>query len=156
VLPGQCAGGEAHGRIAHLLLTTTTGYYGLTATVVCKDRYLRLLVPGPAAEMVAALAESLGGSIGTLAGPVLRASGPLEHALSYRTARDILCAACRHAGLPRVELRAACAHRLSTQGLSSHEVATVLRVAGVRTVDRLLQRHAALNAQLCVREMLVR
>jgi integrase len=138
---------------------TATGYYGLTAAIVRKDRYLRLPLPGPAAEMLAALAESLGGSIGTLTGPVLRASGPLEHALSYRTARDILRAACRRAGLPpveTVELRAACAHWLCTQGLSIHEVAAVLGIARVRTVDRLLQRHAALDAQRCVREMLVR
>jgi hypothetical protein len=82
----------------------------------------------------------------------------VEHALSYRTARDVLRAACRRAGLPAVEtveLRAACAHWLRTQGLSSHEVAAVLGVARVRTVDRLLQRHAALDAQRCVREMLV-
>ena len=53
-----------------------------------------------------------------------------------------------------VDLRAACAHWLRSQGLSDHEVAAVLGLARVRSVDRLLRRHAALDAQRAVREVL--
>ena len=65
------------------------------------------------------------------------------------------CAACRGAGLPAAEsaeLRAGCAHWLRSLGLSEHEVAAVLGLARVRSVDRLLRRHAALDAQRRVRE----
>jgi hypothetical protein len=55
-----------------------------------------------------------------------------------------------------VALRAACAHWLRSPGLSDHEVATVLGLARVRSVDRLLRHHAALDAQRAVREMLGR
>ena len=61
------------------------------------------------------------------------------------------------AGLPSVDaatLRSACAHWLRSQGLSDHEVAAVLGLARVRSVDRLLQRHTALDAQRTVREIL--
>jgi predicted transcriptional regulator len=53
-------------------------------------------------------------------------------------------------------LRAGFAHWLRTQGLSDHEVASVLGIARVRTVDRLLARHAALDAQRCLRKVLNR
>jgi hypothetical protein len=49
-------------------------------------------------------------------------------------------------------LRAACAHWLRSQGLSDHEVAPVLGLAQVRSVDRLLRHHAALDAQRRVKE----
>jgi hypothetical protein len=49
-----------------------------------------------------------------------------------------------------------CAHWLRGQGLSDHEVAQVLGLARVRSVDRLLQRHTALDAQRVVREIQVR
>jgi hypothetical protein len=71
----------------------------------------------------------------------------------------VLQVACRRAGLPTVEsitLLAACAHWLRSQGLSDHEVAQVLGLARVRSVDRLLQGHAAIDAQRIVREILVR
>jgi predicted transcriptional regulator len=53
-------------------------------------------------------------------------------------------------------LRAACANWLRGLGLSDHEVAAILGLARVRSVDRLLQHHAALDAQRAVREMLDR
>lgn len=77
--------------------------------------------------------------------------------MSYRAARDVVTAACRKAGLPTVhasELRSACAYWLHVQGLSAHEVAAVLGVARVRTVDRLLERHLSLDAQRRVRNLL--
>ncbi|MDP9364898.1 MAG: hypothetical protein M3Q10_11865, partial [Chloroflexota bacterium] len=69
----------------------------------------------------------------------------------------VLVTACRRAGLPAAEaseVRAGCAHWLRAQGLSEHEVAAALGLARVRSVDRLLARHAALDAQRRVRERL--
>ena len=114
-------------------------------------------MPGPASEAVEALAGAMGGSVESLSGPVLCARGASGRPLSYRAARDVLQDACRRAGLPPVEstsLRAACAHWLRSQGLSDHEVAAVLGLARVRSVDRLLRHHAALDAQRTVRERL--
>jgi hypothetical protein len=48
------------------------------------------------------------------------------------------------------------AHWLRSQELSDHEVAAVLGLARVRSIDRLLQHHAALDAQRVVREVLDR
>ena len=138
---------------------TVSGHYGLTAAIVRCGLPTRLLLPGPASDAVEALAASGDGHIDDLSGPVLCARGAPGRSLSYRAARDVLRDACHRAGLPPVEsiaMRAACAHWLRTQGLSDHEVAAVMGLARVRSVDRLLQRHAALDAQRTVREMLSR
>jgi integrase len=77
--------------------------------------------------------------------------------LSYRMSRMIVARACRAAGYPPLEasdLRAAYAHWLGTRGLSDHEVAAMLGVARVRTVDALRTPHLALDAQRAVRERL--
>ena len=90
-------------------------------------------------------------------GPVFHAVGRPDRPLSYRGARKVLVEACAGAGLPPVtsaELRAGCAHWLRSHGLSEHEVASVLGLARVRSVDRLLSRHHALDAQRRVRERL--
>jgi hypothetical protein len=90
---------------------------------------------------------------------VVGARGAQDRPLSYRAALEVLQGACRRAGLPAVEsstLRAACAHWLRSQGLSDHEVAAVLGLARVRSVDRLLRHHVALDAQRAVREILER
>jgi len=71
----------------------------------------------------------------------------------------VLQNACRRTGLPAVEsaaLRAAFTHWLRGQGLSDHEAAAVLGLARVKSVDRLLRHHAALDAQRAVREKLLR
>lgn len=140
------------------LTVSDAGYRRLTAAVGRGGRHLRLPLPGPAAGELEALARVSGGGVDVLAGPVFaaRASG---RSLGYRAARDVLRAACRRLGMPPVEtadLRAAFAHWLLAQGLSDHEVAAVLGVARVRSVDRLLRRHRALDAQRSVREMLAR
>jgi integrase len=132
------------------------GYYGLAAAVERSGRHLRLPLPGPAAEAVEALAEAIYGRVESLSGPLIRAHRGSARALGYRAARGVLRDACRKAGLPPVEsvqLRAACAHWLRSQGLSDHEVATVMGLARVRSVDRLLRRHAALDAHRSVREL---
>ena len=134
---------------------TMSGHYGLKVTVERESRQVRLFLPEPAAEAIETLARATGGSVESLSGPVLCAHGRPGRPLSYRAARDVLQDAFRRAGLPMVEsvaLRAACAHWLRSQGLSDHEVAAVLGLARVRSVDRLLQRHAALDAQRAVRE----
>jgi integrase len=133
------------------------GHYGLTAAVMRAGRSVCLLVPSPASDSVEALAEAIGGRAESLSGPVFCARGAPGQPLSYRTTRDVLHKACRRAGLPPVEsstLRAACAHWLRSQGLSDHEVASVLGFSRVRSVDRLLQQHTALDSQRTVRERL--
>jgi integrase len=138
---------------------TASGHYGLTATVERDGRHIRLLVPGPARDAVEALGRAFGGAVESLSGPVLRAHGTPGRGLSYRAARDVLVQACRRAGLPTVEsvgLRAACAHWLRSQGLSDHETAAVLGLARVKSIDRLLRHHAALDAQRTVREAIWR
>ena len=69
-----------------------------------------------------------------------------------------LARACRHAGLPVVDAVSlpGPTHWLRTRGLSHHEVAAVLGLTRVRSGDRLLRHHAALNAQPAVREVSVR
>ncbi len=134
------------------------GYRRLTAAVVRGGRHLQLPVPSPAAgelEVLAGVTEEGGDP---LAGPVFRARAS-GLSLGYRAARNVLRAACRRSGIPPVEsadLRAAFAHWLLAQGLSDHEVGAVLGVARVRSVDRLLSRHRALDAQRRVRELLER
>lgn len=70
-------------------------------------------------------------------------------------AREIVDAACKRAGYPSMgaaELRAAYGYWLRCQGISDHQVAQVLGLARVSTVDALLRRHLALDAQRRVRE----
>jgi len=131
------------------------GRVGLTAAVRRGNRTVRLLMPGHAEEAIAALRDFVQRSGVPATGPVFRASGRSERPLSYRAERKVVVAACRGAGLPPVdtaELRAGCAHWLRSHGLSDHEVAAVLGLARVRSVDRLLGRHGALDAQRRVRE----
>jgi integrase len=138
---------------------TANGHYGLTVTVERNGRRGSLILPGPAADTIEVLARAMGGTIESLSGPVCCARGHPDRPLSYRAARDVLQQACRRAGLPGVEaasLRAACAHWLRSQALSDHEVAAVLGLARVRSVDRLLRHHAALDAQRTVRERIGR
>jgi len=133
------------------------GHYTLMVTVERGGSERRLPVLGPAREAVQILAWTTGGPIGSLSGQVFRTGRASTRAMSYRTARDVVTAACRKAGLPTMqacELRSACAYWLHVQGLSAHEVAAVLGVARVRTVDRLLERHLALDAQRRVRNVL--
>ena len=134
-----------------------TGYYGLTAVVERGGRQLRLPMPGPSADALEGLREFVDRAGGQPPGHVFRAIRGPNRPLGYRAARNVLVEACRRAGLPPAEsseLRAGCAHWLRAQGLSEHEVAAVLGLARVRSVDRLLARHAALDAQRRVREQL--
>ena len=135
------------------------GYFGLTARVDRRGVELRIFIPGPAAAALRSLADDLGQEMKALNGPVFRARSRSGHHVSYRTARGIVVRACRCAGIPAVdstELRSAYAAWLRAQGLSDHEVADVLGLARVRSVDSLLRRHAALSAQRAVRERIVR
>lgn len=132
------------------------GYFGLTARVARGERWLRLPVPEPAREALEALLSDVHRVVGTASGPVFSSIRRPALPLGYRAARNVLLRCCRRSELPPVEssdLRAACAYWLRAQGLSDHEVAAVLGIARVRTVDRLLRRHAALDAQRRVREI---
>src|SRR5207249_3514070 len=92
---------------------TPGGYYGWKVRVTRNGKQLWLPLPGPAAEALAVPAGARGESITPLRGPVFPTANGSGRALSYRTARDILRAACKRAGLRpvgSVELRSACAH----------------------------------------------
>jgi integrase len=135
------------------------GYYGFSALVERSGCQLRLPLLGPCGRALGELQSHMTVAGIPPSGPVFRASGPSGRPLSYRGARKVLVQACMRAGLPpasSAELRAGCAHWLRSQGLSEHEVTVVLGLARVRTVDRLLSRHAALDAQRRVREQLER
>jgi integrase len=131
------------------------GYYGLRAFVTRNEQRWPLPLPGPSGDAVKALQEWIDSRGELRSGPVFSRDVGAERALSYRAAREVLIGACIRAGLPpvsAVELRAACAFWLRAQGLTDHEVAAVLGLSRVRSVDRLLRRHAALTAQRRVRE----
>lgn len=120
---------------------------------------VRIPVPPIAAHALAGVAASLESNLGHLSGPVFRARGRGGRALGYRTVRSIVSEACSRAGYPGTEaadLRSAFAASLKAKGLSDHEVAEVLGLARVRSVDRLLRRHRELQAQRRVREILDR
>jgi integrase len=161
----QCFSGLRAGEIVRLrwddLMAelTETGFYGLTAAVERNGRRLRLPLAEPVADAIRALRRATDDPEESRFGWVFHAHTAPNRPLSYRAARVVLDRACRRAGLPRldsVSLRAACAHWLRSQGLSDHEVASVLGLAKVRSVDRLLKHHAALDAQRAVREIIDR
>ena len=77
--------------------------------------------------------------------------------LTVRAARNIVQEACFRVGLPAMtstELRSSFAFLLKGRNCSDHEVAWVLGLKQVRTVDRLLARHLELDAQRAVHEFL--
>ncbi len=132
-----------------------SGDHLLVARVERGGSLWRLPILGPAAKAMVALATLSGAGSTACGSPIFRSGR--QRGLGYRAARDVLRRACRDAGLPPAEaadLRAACAQWLGSCGLSTHEIASVLGLARVRTIDRLLQRHAALDAQRTVREMI--
>lgn len=137
--------------------TTNTGRLRLTAAIAREGRGLQLPILGPALEAIDELVQILANGDQPLLGPIVTTRANSGRPLSYRAARNVLHAACRRAGFPPAEaadLRAAFAYWLRTQGLSDHEVAAVLGMVRVRSVDRLLCRHVALDAQRSAREML--
>ncbi|MGE3273182.1 MAG: tyrosine-type recombinase/integrase, partial [Chloroflexota bacterium] len=136
---------------------SSTGRYELTARVMRRGSRVTLFLPDPAAESIIDLARSASGPVEVLYGPVFYAHRAPSRPLSYRSARDVLTAACVRAGLHAVDaaaLRAACAQWLRAQGLSDHVVMVVLGLARVRSIDRLLRKHVALSAQRTIHEML--
>lgn len=77
--------------------------------------------------------------------------------LTVRATRNIVKEACFNVGLPAMtatDLRSAFAFLLKGRALSDHEVASVLGLRQVRTVDRLSARHLELKAQRHVHEVL--
>jgi integrase len=128
------------------------------AVTICRTgQAITLPILDRAFGALESLAIHHSGWIGVLNGYVFRAHRREERPLSYRATREVLRAACIDAGLPAVDasqLRAAFASWLKLQGLSDHEVALVLGLRIVRSVDRLLLRHTQLNAQRRVRELL--
>jgi integrase len=130
----------------------------LAVVVVRRDgRVLRLLVPAAGAEPLLLLTRH-DTEVGRRPDVyVFRRSGAADKPLTSRAIRAIVQRACRHAGFPTAsaaDLRAAFAYWLRLQGFSDHETAAVLGLAHVRTLDRLLARHEALDAQRRVREMM--
>ncbi len=147
-------------RWEHLSLELAgTAQSGLTINVARRGGQVRIPVPAIATRNLAALALSLESELDRLSGPVFRARSRTGRPLGYRTIRAVVCDACRQAGFPGTEaadLRSAFGWWLKAKGLSDHEVAEVLGLARVRSVDRLLRRHMELQAQRRVREILDR
>lgn len=122
------------------------------------ERLVDVPIDGLAADALMTHAATHGQPIRTLTGPIFRATSPTERTLGYRASHNVLCTACRIAGFPHVQasdLRAAYAHWLGQEGnkeaLSDHQIMAVLGLARVKSVDRLLRRHFALDAQRMVR-----
>jgi len=133
------------------------GAIEIAAWVERDSRRVRLPIPGPAAAAMTAYENLMHDRAGACVGAVFRRDLSNPRPLGYRAVRDVVVRACREAGygpVASVELRAAFAAWLRSRGLSDHEVAEVLGVARVRSVDRLLARHVALAAQRAVREQL--
>jgi integrase len=125
-------------------------------TVYRAGRPLQMMLPAASAVPLVRLMRALAAQNG---GPkifVFRRSPAASAHLTVRAARTIVQQACTRAGYPTVgsaELRAAFAYWLRLRGLSDHEVAVVLGLGQVKTLDRLLARHVALDAQRRVREI---
>jgi integrase len=121
-------------------------------------RLLRLLLAGPAASPLLAICwPAIGDLTATDGYHIFRRVEHRDQPLSLRAVRKIVQHACNSAGFPlasAADLRAAFATWLRAQGLSDHETAEVLGLEQVRTLDRLVARHVALDAQRQVREIL--
>jgi integrase len=131
---------------------------GMSVLLQRSGRWLRLLLAGPAVAPLLALRLQAQASEGVSAEQyVFRSPLGAEHALTSRAAREIVRQACKRAGFPlasATDLRGAFACWLRARGLSDHETAAVLGLHQVRSLDRLLSRHRALDAQRRVRETL--
>jgi integrase len=129
---------------------------GMSILLRRAGRWLRLLLAGPAiAPLLALRLEAQASVSASTEQYVFRSRMSGEQALTNRTAREIVRRACKRAGFPlatATDLRAAFACWLRARGLSDHETATVLGLHQVRSLDRLLSRHRALDAQRRVRE----
>ena len=137
-------------------LTSASNHHVLAAAVIRQERELILLLPEPAGSSLAAFASVSGLNEHELRGPIFRRTPASARPLTAMAARNIVVAACRRAGLPPancIELRAAGAQYLRSHGLSDHETAQVFGYIYVKSLDRLLSRHAALFAQRAVREL---
>jgi integrase len=123
-----------------------------------RGRWVYLILADPAAKLLLALREAEPEGVSPRAERhVFRRRERGQELLSSRAVRQIVQRACAHAGFPLATasvLRAAFAYWLGTQGLSDHEVAAVLGLQQVRSLDRLLAGHRALDAQRRVREAL--
>jgi integrase len=135
------------------------GKIGLSIRVWRNSTEVVLPLAEPAALEVGNLAASMGGTPGSMSGSIICTHGPHARKLSYGAARNIMRATCQAAGLPIVtsaDLRAACGYWFHLQGWSDHEIAGILGLARVKSVDRLLSRHKAIDAQRSVRDRLDR
>jgi integrase len=114
-----------------------------------------LLLGGPAiGPLLALLCTGPGCVSASGAGYIFSRGEHGDRPLTSRTVREIVHRACQRAGFPLAtasDLRAAFACWLRARGLSDHETATVLGLRQVCSLDRLLARHRALDAQRRVR-----
>jgi len=134
---------------------TAEGVCGLTASFTRDGTQRRLLLLDPIGVAIGELREHIRTTGEPLTGFVFSANKGSIRRLSYEGARRIIAETCQHAGLPPMlasDLRAACAYWMKLKGFTDHEVASLLGLSKVRSVDRLLKRHKALDAQRVVRE----
>jgi integrase len=128
----------------------------LTIEVVRTGRFLRLPIPEPAATPLLALLRGYRWSHSGGPGHIFRRNQATDQPLTLQALRAIVLGRCREVGLPWItasDLRAAFAYWLRLQGLSDHEATAVLGLSRVRSLDRLLVRHKALDAQRQVEEV---
>jgi integrase len=117
---------------------------------------MRLALPAASAEPLIDLIRSQSEAENVADSTILFRCGTAKQPpLSSRAVRLIVQAACKRAGFPSataVDLRAGFAYWLRARGLSDHEAAQVLGLKRVKTLDQLLKRHEALDAQRRIRE----
>jgi integrase len=158
----HCYSGLRPNEIAHLRLSDVRPTSGeeCVVTVWRAGQLVRLLIPAPGARLLLAFAMNQAETepCTPLDAYLFRGREASDHALTRRAVRIIVQRACARAGFPTAgaaDLRAAFAYWLRLRGLSDHETAAVLGLQRVKSLDRLLTRHEALDAQRRVRELLL-
>jgi integrase len=130
---------------------------GTTLSTIRAGRMMRVPLPEPGLGWLVAFVRLATSASAEPTAYLFRRGNSDDRPLTPRAARVIVQRACAQAGFPlasAADLRATFAYSLRLRGLSDHETAAVLGFRRVRTLDRLLARHKALDAQRRVQEML--
>ena len=156
----HCSTGLRPDEIARLrrsdVLLGTDGWQ-VVVEVWRAGRLLRLPLTGPSTGLLLALCQDHRKTDTSVNAHLFRRTQSSNQPLSLRAVRGIVRRVCARAGFPlanATDLRAGFAYSLRLRGLSDHETAAMLGLKQVRSLDRLLARHAALDAQRRVREAL--
>ncbi len=134
-----------------------SGQVGQAIRLVRRGTLVQLLLLDPAMEALRAW-EAFRKAEGFRSGAVFCALPGPSRPLGYQSLRRIVRAACCAVGLPpevASDLRSTFAYWLHCNGFTPHQIAALLGVAHVRTVDALLRGHLALDAQRRARSALI-